>query len=148
MFQQERRGLLAAASSVQAVEYSSPSRSYFFIFCPFFICCIFPSSLSFSHSLFPWAKSKLQLSFHAPLNTMAWSTWVTYPVCRVWDLGGVGIAQWYRTRLRAGWSGVRVPAGAGNFSLHHRVQTGSGTHPDSFPGGKAAGSWSWLLTSI
>jgi hypothetical protein len=38
--------------------------------------------------------------------------------------------------------------GAGNFSLHHRVQTGSGAHPASyptgtggtFPGGKAAGA--------
>jgi hypothetical protein len=37
--------------------------------------------------------------------------------------------------------------GAGNFSLHHRVQTGSEAHPASypvgtrgyFPGGKAAG---------
>jgi hypothetical protein len=45
-------------------------------------------------------------------------------------------------------SGVRFPAGTGNFSLHHRVQNGSGAHPasypvgakDSFPGGKAAGS--------
>jgi hypothetical protein len=45
-------------------------------------------------------------------------------------------------------SRVRVPSGAGNFSLHHRVQTGSGAHPafypmgttGSFPGGKAAGS--------
>jgi hypothetical protein len=44
--------------------------------------------------------------------------------------------------------GVRVPAGAGNFSLYHRVQTGSGAHPasypmgtrGSFPGGKAAGA--------
>jgi hypothetical protein len=43
-------------------------------------------------------------------------------------------------------SGVRFPAGAGNFSLHHRVQNGSGAHPasypmgtrGSFPGGKAA----------
>jgi hypothetical protein len=43
-----------------------------------------------------------------------------------------------------------------NFSLHHRVQNGSGAHPASytmgtrvsFPGGKAAGSWSWPLTSI
>jgi hypothetical protein len=42
--------------------------------------------------------------------------------------------------------GVRFPAGAGNFSLHHRVQNGSGAHPasypmgtkGSFPGGKAA----------
>jgi hypothetical protein len=41
--------------------------------------------------------------------------------------------------------GVRVPTGAGNFSLHHRVRTGSGAHPPSypmgttgsFPGGKA-----------
>jgi hypothetical protein len=44
-------------------------------------------------------------------------------------------------------SRVRFPAGAGNFSLHHRVQNGSGAHPasypmvtrGSFPGGKAAG---------
>jgi len=43
--------------------------------------------------------------------------------------------------------GVRVPAGAGNFSLHHRIQTGSGAYAvpypvdtrSSFPGGKAAG---------
>jgi hypothetical protein len=53
-------------------------------------------------------------------------------------------------------SRVRFPAGAGNFSLHHRVQSGSGAHPasypmgtgDSFSGGKAAGEWSWPLTSI
>jgi hypothetical protein len=43
-------------------------------------------------------------------------------------------------------SRVRFSAGAGNFSLHHRVQNGSGAHPayypmgtrGSFPGGKAA----------
>jgi hypothetical protein len=43
-------------------------------------------------------------------------------------------------------SRVRLPVGAGNFSLHHRVQNGSGAHPashlmgtrGSFPGGKAA----------
>jgi hypothetical protein len=45
-------------------------------------------------------------------------------------------------------SRVRFPAGAGNFSLHHRVQNGSGDHPASYPmdtrgfflGGKAAGA--------
>jgi hypothetical protein len=44
-------------------------------------------------------------------------------------------------------SRVRFPAGAGNFSLHHRVQTGSEAHPASYavgtrgsPGGKAAGA--------
>jgi hypothetical protein len=65
-------------------------------------------------------------------------------------------SQWYSAGLRAGWSGVRVPAGAGNFPLHHRVQTGSGAHPASYPmgnrgsipGDKATGAWSLPLTSI
>jgi hypothetical protein len=39
------------------------------------------------------------------------------------------------TRQRTGRSGVRVPAGAGNFSLHHRIQTGSGAYPASYPVG-------------
>jgi hypothetical protein len=51
-------------------------------------------------------------------------------------------------------SRVRFPARAGNFSLHHRVQNGSGAHPasyrmttkGSFPGGKAAWAWSWPLS--
>jgi hypothetical protein len=53
-------------------------------------------------------------------------------------------------------SNFRFPAGAGNFSVHHSVQNGSGAQPasypmgtrGSFPGGKAAGAWSWSLTSI
>jgi hypothetical protein len=53
-------------------------------------------------------------------------------------------------------SRVRFSTRAGNFSLHHRVQNGSGAHPasypigsrGSFPGGKAAGAWSWPLASI
>jgi hypothetical protein len=59
----------------------------------------------------------------------------------------VGIALDYGLDDRG--SRVRFPAGAGNFSLHHRVQNCSGAHPASypmgtrgcFPGGKAAGSW-------
>jgi hypothetical protein len=66
----------------------------------------------------------------------------------------VGIVLGYG--LDDGGSRVRFPAGAGDFSLHHRVQNGSGAHPasypmgtrGSFPGGKAAGAWSWPLTSI
>jgi hypothetical protein len=60
------------------------------------------------------------------------------------------IDQWYRAELRAGWSEVRVPAGDGSFSLHHRVQTGSWAHPPpiqwvpmgSFPVGKVEEAWS------
>jgi hypothetical protein len=56
----------------------------------------------------------------------------------------VGIATSYG--LDDQMNGVRFPAGAGNFSLRHRVQTGSGAHPASHPmrtggsftGGKAA----------
>jgi hypothetical protein len=58
----------------------------------------------------------------------------------------VGIALGYGLDNRG--SRVRFPAGAGNFSLHHRVQTGSGAYPasyplgtmGSFPGGKAVGA--------
>jgi hypothetical protein len=58
----------------------------------------------------------------------------------------VGMAQSYGLDDRG--SGVRFPAGAGNFSLNHRVQNGSETHPvsypmgtrGSFPAGKAAGA--------
>jgi hypothetical protein len=55
-----------------------------------------------------------------------------------------------------GWSGVRFPVWAGNFSLRHSVQNSSGAHPlsypvgtgSSFPGGKAAGAWNWPRSSI
>jgi hypothetical protein len=57
----------------------------------------------------------------------------------------VGIATGYR--LDDQMIGVRFPAGAGNFSLRHHVQTDSGANPasypvgtaDSFPGVKAVG---------
>jgi hypothetical protein len=45
----------------------------------------------------------------------------------------VGIATDYGLDDRV--IGVRFLAGAGNFSLHHRVQTGSGAHPASYPMG-------------
>jgi hypothetical protein len=58
----------------------------------------------------------------------------------------VGIALGYGLDNRG--SRVRFPAGAGNFSLHHRVQNDSGAHlasypmgtRGSFPGGKAGHS--------
>jgi hypothetical protein len=57
----------------------------------------------------------------------------------------VGITVGYGLDDRG--SRVQFPAGAGNFSLHHRVQNGSGIHPasysmginGSFLGGKVAG---------
>jgi hypothetical protein len=57
-----------------------------------------------------------------------------------------GVALDYRLDDRD--SGVRFPVGAGNFSVHRRVQNGSGAHPASYPmgtggsflGGKAAGA--------
>jgi hypothetical protein len=53
------------------------------------------------------------------------------------------IAQRYSAALRTGWSGVRVPIGAENFSPNHRVQNGSGAHPASYPTG-TRGSFPWL----
>jgi hypothetical protein len=68
------------------------------------------------------------------------------PVVRHWPCANV-------TLLTLGYglddrgSRVRFPAGAGNFSLHHRLQNGSGAHPasyltgtrGSFPGVKRSG---------
>jgi hypothetical protein len=45
----------------------------------------------------------------------------------------LGIALGYGLDDRG--SRIRFPAGAGNFSLHHRVQNGSGAHPASYPMG-------------
>jgi hypothetical protein len=48
-------------------------------------------------------------------------------------VSSVGIATSYGLDDRG--SGVRLPAEAGNFSLFHRVQTGSGAHLASCPMG-------------
>jgi hypothetical protein len=65
--------------------------------------------------------------------------------------------SWVVQSWATGWMiGGSSPSRVGNFSLHHRVQTGSGSHPFSsimgtrgpFDGGKAAGAWKWPLTSI
>jgi hypothetical protein len=69
-------------------------------------------------------------------------------------VSSIGIATGYGLDDRG--AGVRFPAGAGNFSLHHRVQTGSGAHPafypmgtgGCFPRGEVAGAWNWPLTSF
>jgi hypothetical protein len=50
--------------------------------------------------------------------------------------GSVGVALGYGLEDRG--SGVRFPAGAGNSSLRHRVQNGSGAHPASYPMGTGA----------
>jgi hypothetical protein len=65
----------------------------------------------------------------------------------------VGIPTGYRLEDRG--SGFRFSAGARNFSVLHRVRTGSGVYSasyiagtgDIFPRSKAAGAWSWTLTS-
>jgi hypothetical protein len=49
----------------------------------------------------------------------------------------VGIALGYGLGDRG--SRVRFPARAGNFSLHHRVQNGSGVHPASYSGALSLG---------
>jgi hypothetical protein len=52
----------------------------------------------------------------------------------------VGIALGYGLDDRC--SRVGFPAGAGDFSLQHRVQNGSGAHPASYPMG-TGGLFPW-----
>jgi hypothetical protein len=50
-----------------------------------------------------------------------------------WGDSSVGIALGHGPDDRG--SRVRFPAGAGNFSLHHRIKNGSEAHPASYPVG-------------
>jgi hypothetical protein len=68
-------------------------------------------------------------------------------LCIVYIMSGGSSAQRLGHGLDDRGSRVRFLAGAGNFSLHHRVQTDPGAHSASypmgtrvsFPGDKAAG---------
>jgi hypothetical protein len=94
-----------------------------------------------------------QISVFSLVSFTGPHTYVSYRSIKNRD-SSVGIALGYWLDDRG--CRVRFPAGARNFSLHHRVQNGPEAHPDSypmgnrgsFPGGKAAGAWSWPLTSI
>jgi hypothetical protein len=80
--------------------------------------------------------------------------YVRYPSSPKSRNSSVAIATGLRAR-RSGFCGS-IPGGSWEFCLHHCVQNGSGAHQASyptgtrefFPGVKAAGTWSWQLTSI
>jgi hypothetical protein len=79
------------------------------------------------------------------MNHVHMSTFISVYLDKWGGDSSVGVALGYGLDDRG--SRVRFSAGAGNFSLHHRVQNGSGAHPASyrmgtrcsFPGGKATG---------
>jgi hypothetical protein len=95
-------------------------------------------------SLFPQADGQTD-GFTLIINCVILLRYDIYNDCKSRD-SSVGIALGFG--LDDWGSRVRFPAGTGNFSLHHRVQKGSGAHPatypmgsrGSFPGGKAAGA--------
>jgi hypothetical protein len=57
----------------------------------------------------------------------------------------VGIALGYGLDDRG--SRVRFPVGAGNYSVHHRLQNGSGVYPASYPVG-TRGSFPGLKRAV
>jgi hypothetical protein len=78
------------------------------------------------------------LCLHPPYVFLAWyiSTGTTLPLTLHLPYSrdsSVGIVLDYGLNERG--SRVRFPTGAGNFSLHHRVQNVSGAHPASYPMG-------------
>jgi hypothetical protein len=96
------------------------------------------------------ALRTLKLDTFSRTFTMDWViSWLIRTSHLPTKYSSLGIA----TRLWAGQSGTTVPypAGAGNFSLHHRFQNCSEAQPASyptcfprsFPGGKATEAWSW-----
>jgi hypothetical protein len=98
----------------------------------------------------PKSPKSVILKKSSPTNSTFLNSYLK-PFLHLTDLAtsrdsSVGIALGYGLDDRG--SRVRLPAGAGNFSLYHRVQNGSGAHPasypvgtrGSFPGGEAAGA--------
>jgi hypothetical protein len=67
----------------------------------------------------------MRLLLWRSITTKLWEYYI-----KRWD-SSVGIALDYGLDDRG--SRFRFPAGAGNFSLHHRIQNGAGAHPASHP---------------
>jgi hypothetical protein len=94
----------------------------------------------------PCAMQKLRMRAYMPFATDLYINYMCIHIYNKSRDSSAGIALGYGVDDRG--SRVRFPTGAGNFSLHHRVQNGSGAHPASYPmgtrgsftGGKAAGA--------
>jgi hypothetical protein len=103
------------------------------------------------HGVFPWGQSGRSVKMTSHLNVLPRSknacSYTSTPqyVSMAWCLVkhrenftfhafcSVSIALGYGLDDRG--SRLQFPAGAGNFSLHHSVQIGSGVHPVSYPMG-------------
>jgi hypothetical protein len=118
-------------------------------------CFTHPPTKCTTHNLQTSSNIRTKYKYMSLYKTSSFSDSLTLHLQL--NLKRTGIAQWYSDELRVGWSEVQVPAGAArNFSIHYRVQTGSGAHPGScpmgsrgsFPRGKVAEAWSWPLINI
>jgi len=85
-----------------------------------------------------WFPRHLQATYSVPLNLLDFTTLTTHDHLYNSPTSSLCInnaLKWYTSGLLAGWSGIRVSGGFGNFSLHHCVQTTSGVHSASYPVG-------------
>jgi hypothetical protein len=86
---------------------------------------------------------------HCPFLEDQWGCKLVASFVLVTNFGllSVDIALGYGLDDRG--SRVRFPAGAGNFSLHGRVQNGSGSHSASYPmGTRGSFPWGWSGRSV
>jgi hypothetical protein len=114
-------------------------------------CVTFRNRIQFTARICPLRSNpKFEEQFLSALSDFLFSIFVT--TLLTFSRDRVVDGNWLRLDDRE--FRVRVPEGQ-EFTLLHVVQTGSGVHPTSypmgtggpFPGGKAAGAWSWPLTS-
>jgi hypothetical protein len=99
-------------------------------------------------------QSRFQMLCYTPMESKTCYAYISWDIFKngIKTERTAGLAQ----RYRAGLGVFESRKGAGNLSLHHRLQTSSGAHPasyptgtrGSFPGGKVVGALSWPLVSI
>jgi hypothetical protein len=94
-------------------------------------------NMGYNHMKSQKKESRIVPSLGTFTGTVLWDAyWLIF--FRNWESSqshdsSVGIALGYGLDDRG--SRDRFPAGTGKFSLHHRVQNGSGAHPTSYPVG-------------
>jgi hypothetical protein len=139
-------------NSITNYKSSAHRRESSFLHLRIFVSYLLPQNI-FNIYVVLWEDFKARTHPHlnTAMNMCCWEIWESHCMAsqpRRPRLEHVIICFLLYYGLDDRGSKVRFPAGAGNFSLHHRVQTGSEAHPASCPMGMGGGRGVKLTTHL